>query len=96
MQLFVNTSVEKYKEKMRMLGEDYNIKAEIDLKIQVSRGNYKFKDGTQIRSGRENVFAGRKEVSLYNANFKLILDTNLPNLTTTLAKQEHFYFEWEQ
>lgn len=79
-----------------MLREDYNIKAEIDLKIQVSRGNYKFKDGAQIRSGRENVFAARKEVSLYNTNFKLILDTNLPNLTTVLAKQEHFYFEWER
>lgn len=43
-----------------MLGEDQDIKAEIDLKLQVSRSNYKFKDGAQIRSGRENVFAGKE------------------------------------
>lgn len=43
-----------------MLGEDSSLKAEIDLKLQVSRSNYKFKDEDQIRSGRENVLAGKE------------------------------------
>lgn len=43
-----------------MLRENSNIKAEIDLKLQVSRSNYKFKDEDQIRSGRENVLAGKE------------------------------------